>query len=70
MEAKVLMKKFLVNKYGAINADRVKIIYGGSVDSGNYKEMCVESGMEGALVGSAGKMPYELVKILKIAEEN
>ncbi|MFO7806841.1 MAG: triose-phosphate isomerase family protein [Candidatus Moraniibacteriota bacterium] len=70
MEAKVLMKKFLVNKYGASNAERVKIIYGGSIDSGNYEEICTESGMEGALVGSAGKMPYELVKIIKIADKN
>jgi triosephosphate isomerase len=70
MEAKVLIKKFLVKKYGQSVADRIKIIYGGSVDSKNYKEVCLDSGMEGALIGSAGKMPYELAKIVKIAQEN
>ncbi|MFW5885336.1 MAG: triose-phosphate isomerase [Patescibacteria group bacterium] len=70
MEARVLIKRFLVKKYGQSVADRVKIIYGGSVDSKNYKEVCSDSGMEGALIGSAGKMPYELAKVVKVAQEN
>ncbi len=65
MEARLLIKKFLVNKYGQSTAERVKIIYGGSVDNFNAKEICLETGMEGALVGSASTKPYDFLKIIK-----
>jgi triosephosphate isomerase len=65
MEARLLIKKFLVEKYGKLTAERVKIIYGGSVDSFNVKEICLDSGMKGALVGSASTKPYEFLKIIQ-----
>lgn len=65
MEARLLMKKFLVKKYGKLTADRVKIIYGGSVDQNNVSETCLETGMQGALIGSASTKPYDFVKIIK-----
>jgi len=65
MEARLLIKKFLVGKYGRLTAERVKIIYGGSVNSFNVKEICLKTGMEGALVGSAATKPYEFIKIIK-----
>jgi triosephosphate isomerase len=66
MSARLLVKKFLVEKYGKRTADKVKIIYGGSVDSKNAKEVCVESGMDGALVGRASLTPHEFIKIAEI----
>jgi triosephosphate isomerase len=68
MEARLLMKKFLVKKYGKLTADRVKIIYGGSVDQNNVSETCLETGMRGALIGSASTKPYDFVKIIKELE--
>lgn len=65
MEARLLMKKFLVKKYGKLTAERVKIIYGGSVDQYNVEETCLETGMQGALVGSASIKPYDFIKIVK-----
>lgn len=65
MEARLLIKKFLVEKYGRLTAERVKIIYGGSVDSFNIEETCLKTGMEGALVGSASSKPYDFMKIIE-----
>jgi triosephosphate isomerase len=69
MEARLLMKKFLVKKYGKLTADRVKIIYGGSVDQSNVGETCLKTGMNGALIGSASTKPYDFVKIIKEFEK-
>jgi len=66
MSAKLFVKKFLVEKYGAKVADKVSIIYGGSVTADNAKEVCVESEMEGALIGKASLSPHEFIKIAKI----
>lgn len=68
MEARLLIKKFLVDKYGLSTAERVKIIYGGSVDNFNVKEICLDTGMEGALVGSAAIKPYDFMKIIEAFE--
>jgi len=65
MEARLLFKKFLVAKYGQSTTERVKIIYGGSVDNFNVEEICIETGMEGALIGSASTKPYEFIKIIE-----
>ncbi len=70
MEARLLIKKFLVEKYGKNIVERVKIIYGGSVDPYNVKEICLESGMGGALIGSASVKPYDFFKIVQEFEEN
>lgn len=66
MGTRILIKKFLVQKYGAKAADKVRIIYGGSVDSKNAKNICVDSGMDGALVGRESLAPYEFLKIVEI----
>ncbi len=69
MSARILIKRFLVEKYSAKTADKVKIIYGGSVDSKNAKNICVDSGMDGALVGRESLAPYEFIKIAEIINQ-
>ncbi len=69
MEARLLIKKFLVEKYGKLTAERVKIIYGGSVNLFNVKEICLDSGMSGALIGSASTKPYDFFNIIKEFEK-
>lgn len=69
MSAKLLMGKFLTAKYGARLAERIRIIYGGSVEAGNAKEVCVDSGMGGALVGKESLMPFKFVKVVEIINE-
>jgi len=68
MTAKLIMKKFLVEKYGASQAEKIKILYGGSVNQRNVEEVCFEAGMDGVLVGKASLVPAELMGIIKRIE--
>ena len=69
MSAKLLIRKFLVGKYGVKLAEKVKIIYGGSVSASIAKEVCLEPGMDGALIGRESLTPHEFVKIAKLITE-
>lgn len=66
MEANVLIRKVLVEIFGKKYAELVKIIYGGSVNSKNLKEVCLDPGMDGVLIGRESLLPHELIKIAKI----
>jgi triosephosphate isomerase len=43
----------LAGKYGQETADQIRILYGGSVKSGNVAEICAQTDVDGALVGGA-----------------
>jgi triosephosphate isomerase len=43
----------LAEKYGQEVADKIRILYGGSVKSGNVGEICAQTDVDGALVGGA-----------------
>jgi triosephosphate isomerase len=66
MSAKLLIKKFLVSKFGDKISQKVQIIYGGSVCAKNAQEVCVESGMDGALIGKESLTPHQFVKIASL----
>jgi triosephosphate isomerase len=66
MEAKVLIRKVLVDMFGKKYAEMVKIIYGGSVNAKNIKEICLDPEMDGVLIGRETLLPHELIKIIKI----
>lgn len=66
MSAKLLIRKFLVGKYGVKLAEKVKIIYGGSVSANIAKEVCLEPGMDGVLIGKESLAPHEFIKIASI----
>ncbi len=70
MGAKLLIKRFINDRYGEAVAEKARIIYGGSVDGKNVKEICIDAGMEGALVGSASLKPQEFGKIIEAFENN
>ncbi len=63
MEAKLLIKKLLIQEYEGPVSEHVRIIYGGSVVSKNVSEVCIDAGMDGVLVGGASLLPHEFVKI-------
>ena len=69
MEAKLLIRKILVGMFEKKYAQEVKIIYGGSVNSKTAKEVCLEPGMDGVLVGRESLIPYEFVKICEIIND-
>ena len=66
MSAKLFIKKWLVENYGIKIAEKVSIIYGGSVAADSAEETCLESEMDGALIGKASLSPHEFIKIAEI----
>lgn len=47
------IRSALAEKYGAETADKIRILYGGSVKSANVAEICGQPDVDGALVGGA-----------------
>lgn len=70
MEMKILIKKILTEKYGAKQAQKVPILYGGSVNSKTVYQTCIDPGMDGALIGRESLIPYEFIKIAEIINAN
>lgn len=66
MEAKVLIQKILSRDFSKKYTEKIRIIYGGSVSGATVRQACIESGMEGALVGRESLTPREFLKIAKI----
>lgn len=66
MEAKVLVRKILVELFDKKYANLVRILYGGSVNAKTAQEVCVEPGMDGVLVGRESLASYEFMKIAEI----
>lgn len=66
MEARLLIRKILVGMFDKKYAEKVKILYGGSVNVKMAKAVCVDSGMDGALVGRESLVPHDLIKIAEI----
>ena len=69
MEAKLLIRKILVDIFEKKYANAVRIIYGGSVNFKTAKETCVDPGMDGVLVGRESLAPYEFIKIAEIINQ-
>lgn len=69
MSAKVLIRKILTDLFGKKYAEPVRILYGGSVNVKIVKNVCLDSGMDGALIGRESLMPHEFLKIADIINE-
>ncbi|KKR03585.1 MAG: Triosephosphate isomerase [Parcubacteria group bacterium GW2011_GWF2_39_13b] len=69
--ASLLIRKFLIDRYGKYAANKAKIIYGGSVDA-KEKDAAMyvqEAKMDGVLVGAASLKAEEFGKIIKRVNE-
>ncbi len=64
-ETLVFIRKIMHDIVGNKEASKIKIIYGGSVDHKNAKEIIKEGGAEGFLVGKASQNPALFEKLLK-----
>lgn len=69
MEARLIIKKVLVEIFGKKFAQKARIIYGGSVSVKFVNQACVEPGMEGVLVGRESLTPNEFIKIAEIINQ-
>lgn len=70
MEVRILIQKILVDKFGLTMRQMPKIIYGGSVSYKNVREVCVDAGMDGVLVGGESLRPISFIKIAEVLEES
>ncbi|WP_353941880.1 triose-phosphate isomerase [Streptomyces sp. HUAS MG91] len=59
----------LAELYSEDVAEKIRIQYGGSVKSGNVKEIMGQADIDGALVGGASLDADEFVKIVRFAEQ-
>lgn len=66
-EVRVFIREFLSNKFGKENCEKIRILYGGSVDSNNIHSFIAEARMNGALVGGASLKANEFLKLIKTA---
>lgn len=66
MEARVLIFKILTGLFGTKYAEKVRIVYGGSVSAKTVKQTCLDPGMDGVLIGRESLTPYEFIKIASL----
>ncbi|MBI4836932.1 MAG: triose-phosphate isomerase [Candidatus Portnoybacteria bacterium] len=67
--ARLIIKKFLLKEYDKTVVDKIRIIYGGSVDSKDAISYIKEGKMAGVLVGKASLNAMEFGKIIKSVDK-
>lgn len=60
-----VIRNHIAAKYGQPAADGISILYGGSVNAGNAKELFACTDVDGGLVGGASLKAAEFVEIIK-----
>jgi triosephosphate isomerase len=65
----LLMRKLMTEKFGNEVAERVRLLYGGSVKPDNVQPFVSEPGVDGVLVGGASVHPLQFVEIIKIVQQ-
>jgi triosephosphate isomerase len=59
------IRSLIENQYNSESADKIRILYGGSVTSQNIAEFVSQPDIDGALVGGASLKANEFVNIIK-----
>ena len=73
MEVKILIRKILSQMFDLKTADRIPVLYGGSVKQALLPRVCLDAEMDGVLVGRESLFPYEMTKMAELlsqSEEN
>jgi triosephosphate isomerase len=60
-----VIRKHLASKYGQAVADSIAILYGGSVNAANAKELFACPDVDGGLVGGASLKSREFAEVIK-----
>lgn len=69
LQVRVFLRKFFTEMFGPETAERITLLYGGSVKSSLLGSVSWEAEMDGVLVGRESLFPYELVKMMGLFEE-
>ena len=64
-EMHAVIRKHIAGKYGQAVADAITILYGGSVNAANAKELFSNADVDGGLVGGASLKSREFTEIVK-----
>lgn len=64
----LLLRKLTAERFGNEVAQRLRIVYGGSVTPKNIGSILAEPGIDGALVGGASLHPLDFVEIVKAVQ--
>lgn len=64
----LFIRKVLVDLYGRASAERVRILYGGSVDVKNIEALCARSSAQGFLIGGASLRPTDFALITNVIQ--
>ncbi|HET9486338.1 MAG TPA: triose-phosphate isomerase [Chryseosolibacter sp.] len=65
-----VIRRHLASKFGQTIADKISILYGGSVNAGNAKELFASPDVDGGLVGGASLKSREFTEIIKALPSN
>lgn len=66
-EVRVFIRQFLSDRFGKDSCEKMRILYGGSVDANNVHSFVCEARMNGVLVGGASLKAEEFLKLIKTA---
>jgi len=66
-EVHASIRKILVDLFGKERADKIRILYGGSMKPGNAPELLAQSDIDGGLIGGASLEARSFVGIVKAA---
>jgi len=66
-EVHAFIRSTIESKYGNDTAKSIRILYGGSVNPKNAKDLLKQSEIDGALVGGASLEPYSFLEIISAA---
>ena len=69
-EVMLLIRKLAAEKFGSDAADKLKLLYGGSVKGDNAALFLREPGIDGVLVGSSSTHPREFREIIEVANQD
>lgn len=64
----LLIRKIVAGRFGNEAAQRLRILYGGSVKSSNVEPYVKEPGVDGVLVGGASVEPRQFLDIVKVLQ--
>lgn len=69
MQVRIFLRKLLTELFDAATAERISVLYGGSVKSSFLSSVSWEAAMDGVLVGRESLFPFEIVKMMNLLEE-
>ncbi len=68
-EAHQLIRALLAERFNEAEADQVRILYGGSVNANNARQLLTQPNIDGALIGGASLKEDEFLSIIKTGNQ-